>query len=322
MIQYDESYFLPEVRDGYEIKGMMKRYWASCMECLEQIDKICTRHGIKYFAYYGTLLGAVRHKGFIPWDDDMDVAMLRSDYNAFIRHAKEELEEPFHLYNVEDSCIFPLRIISTFYTQMKDEFLDRFHRCPYPTGIDIYVLDKIPENKLDQEVIRSLHQIVRYLSQRTDRRFESIYKVDNDLTDDDLKEILDGLEEFTGEKFVRDETLSHQLTVLAHRVAAMYNKDYSKYITRMSLWAIEPHRENMPVHAFDHMIRVPFEQTTIPIPTEYDTLLRLTYGDDYMTPKRGVGLGAHESKFYERFENELMFLYKTYGAEPPAFLFE
>ena len=320
MIQYDESYFLPEVRDGFELKGMMKRYWASTMESLEQVDRICTRHGIKYFGYYGTLLGAVRHGGFIPWDDDMDIAMLRSDYNSFIRYAKEELEEPFILYNVEDSCIFPLRIINTFYTQMKEDFLERFHYCPYPTGIDIYVLDKIPEKKMDQEVIKVLHQIVRYLSQHTDHRYEAIYNTENELTPEDLDEILDGLEEFTGEKFVRDETLSHQLTVLAHRISAMYNKDYSKYITRMSLWAMEPWRENMPVHAFDHVKRVPFENTTIPIPTEYDTLLRLTYGDDYMTPKRGVG--AHQAQFYDKFEKELLDIFKKCNAQPPQFLFE
>lgn len=320
MIQYDDSYFLAGEREGEYLKSMQKRFWASTMESLEQVDKICTRHGIKYFGYYGTLLGAVRHKGFIPWDDDMDVAMLRSDYNSFIKYAQEELEKPFYLYNVEDSCIFPLRIINTFYTQMTDEFLQRFHYCPYPTGIDIYVLDKIPENKLDQEVIKILHQIVRYLSQHTDHRFESIYKVENELSEEDLNEILDELEEFTGQTFVRDETLSHQLTVLSHRISAMYNKDYSRYITRMSLWAVEPHRENMPIHCFDQIIRVPFENTTIPIPKEYDTLLRLTYGDDYMTPKKGGG--AHAAKFYDKFETDLLDIFKKCGAEPPAFLFE
>ena len=92
MINYDESYFQPEDRDGEHLKGMEKRFWASTMESLEQVDKICKRHNITYFGYYGTLLGAVRHGGFIPWDDDMDIAMFRKDYNRFIQYAKEELE--------------------------------------------------------------------------------------------------------------------------------------------------------------------------------------------------------------------------------------
>lgn len=322
MIQYDESYFLPEDRDGEHLKAMEKRFWASTMESLEQVDKICQRHNITYFGYYGTLLGAVRHKGFIPWDDDMDIAMFRKDYNRFIKYAKEELEEPFHLHNVEDSCIFPLRINNTWYTQMQPEFLERFHYCPYPTGLDIYVLDKIPEEPLGKEVIKVLHQCVRFLSQQLDPRYEAVYGVTPEvvLSNPDLNEALDGLEQFTGETFVRDETLSHQLTVLSHRVAAMFNDDYSRYVTRMSLWTVEPHRENMPIHAFDQVIRVPFERTTIPIPKEYDTILRLTYGDDYMTPIKGGG--AHKATFYQEYEEQLMDIFKKCNAEPPAFLFE
>lgn len=322
MIQYDESYFLPEDRDGEHLKAMEKRFWASTMESLEQVDKICQRHNITYFGYYGTLLGAVRHKGFIPWDDDMDIAMFRKDYNRFIKYAKEELEEPFHLHNVEDSCIFPLRINNTWYTQMQPEFLERFHYCPYPTGLDIYVLDKIPEEPLGKEVIKVLHQCVRFLSQQLDPRYEAVYGVTPEvvLSNPDLNEALDGLEQFTGETFVRDETLSHQLTVLSHRVAAMFNDDYSRYVTRMSLWTVEPHRENMPIHAFDQIIRVPFERTTIPIPKEYDTILRLTYGDDYMTPIKGGG--AHKATFYQEYEEQLMDIFKKCNAEPPAFLFE
>jgi len=319
-MKYDPSYFEPEDRGDIHLKSMQKRFLASSMESLEQVDKICTRHGIKYFAYYGTLLGAVRHKGYIPWDDDLDVAMFRKDYNRFISYAKQELEDPFILYNVEDSCIFPLRIINTFYTQMKPEFLERFHNCPYPTGIDIYVLDKIPENPLDQEVIKVLHQCVRYLSQQTDHRFETIYGTESEINTDELNEILDELEEFSGEKFVRDHTLSHQLTVLAHRVSAMYNDDYSRYITRMSLWAMEPHRENMPIHAFDEIIRVPFEQMMVPIPKDYDTVLKNIYGPDYMTPIRGGG--AHQAQYYGDFEPQLLEIFKQCGAEPPAFLFE
>lgn len=322
MIHYDESYFQPEDRGGEHLKGMEKRYWASIMESLEQVDKICRRHDIKYFAYYGTLLGAVRHKGFIPWDDDMDIAMFRKDYNRFITYAKQELEEPFHLYNIEDSCIFPLRINNTWYTQMKPEFLERFHYCPYPTGIDIYVLDKIPEEPVGQEVIKVLHQCVRFLSQQLDHRYEAVYGTTPDvvLGDESLNEVLDELEKFSGTTFVRDETLSHQLTVLAHRVSAMFNEDYSRYVTRMSLWAMEPHRENMPIHAFDQIIRVPFEQTTIPIPKEYDTILKLTYGDDYMTPIKGGG--AHNASFYKQYEDDLLDIFKKCGAEPPTFLFE
>ena len=61
------------------------------VEILGAIDEICTRHDIKWWLCYGTMLGAVRHNGFIPWDDDCDIAMLREDYEYFIEFAKKEL---------------------------------------------------------------------------------------------------------------------------------------------------------------------------------------------------------------------------------------
>lgn len=73
-----------EVRCDFEISAMMKRAWAAQMEVLEVVDEICQRNGLQYFADWGTLLGAIRHQGFIPWDDDIDICMKRKDYNQLI----------------------------------------------------------------------------------------------------------------------------------------------------------------------------------------------------------------------------------------------
>ena len=72
-----------EVRDGYYVQPMMKRIWAVQLDMLKEIDRICRRHHVNYYGWFGTLLGAVRHHGFIPWDDDLDLAMLREDYERF-----------------------------------------------------------------------------------------------------------------------------------------------------------------------------------------------------------------------------------------------
>jgi len=71
------------------------------LEVLDEIDAICRRHGIRYFLAGGSLLGAVRHKGFIPWDDDLDVAMLREDYERFRRIAPAELSNRFYYQSHE-----------------------------------------------------------------------------------------------------------------------------------------------------------------------------------------------------------------------------
>ena len=80
MAEFQESYFQDEIREGFKIDGIMKRAWAAQIEVLEIIDHICRKYGLMYYADWGTLLGTVRHEGFIPWDDDIDIAMKRQDY--------------------------------------------------------------------------------------------------------------------------------------------------------------------------------------------------------------------------------------------------
>ena len=71
------------------------------VEILEAIDDICKRHDIKWWLCYGTMLGAVRHNGFIPWDDDCDIAMMREDYERFMKVAQKELPSNLHLQNLQ-----------------------------------------------------------------------------------------------------------------------------------------------------------------------------------------------------------------------------
>lgn len=93
MLTFDDSYFLGETRDGFYIEPMMKCAWAAQLEVMCVIKQICEKYDIPYFAYYGTLLGTIRHKGFIPWDDDMDICMLRKDYQRFLEVTLGSLPE-------------------------------------------------------------------------------------------------------------------------------------------------------------------------------------------------------------------------------------
>ena len=88
-MRFDNSYYNDEVRENFYIPGMIKRSWASQIEILEKVRDICEKHGIRWFADYGTLLGAVRHHGFIPWDDDIDLWMPRKDYEILLSKMSE-----------------------------------------------------------------------------------------------------------------------------------------------------------------------------------------------------------------------------------------
>ena len=102
-MEFTESYFEDEVREGFYVPGMMKRAWAAQLEVFEAVKKVCERHQIQYFAEWGTMLGAVRHGGMIPWDDDLDICMKRKDYEKFLEIAADELPEGYWIMNYRTS---------------------------------------------------------------------------------------------------------------------------------------------------------------------------------------------------------------------------
>ena len=83
-------------RDGYYIRPMIQRIRAVQMDILKQIDRVCQTHEIQWFVDWGTLLGAVREHGYIPWDDDLDISMCRVDFERFKHYALEELPKEYN----------------------------------------------------------------------------------------------------------------------------------------------------------------------------------------------------------------------------------
>ena len=119
------------------------------LEILNTINEFCKRHGIKYSLYSGTVIGAVRHQGFIPWDDDVDICMSRDNYNKFIKTWEQNPPKGYILQNKENSPNFP----SSFTKIRKDNttFLhDEIDRGKFHTGIfvDIFPIDRVPKRIL------------------------------------------------------------------------------------------------------------------------------------------------------------------------------
>ena len=78
------------------------------LKILQAVDKVCQEHHLRYYLWAGTMLGAVRHKGFIPWDDDLDIAMPRPDYDLLMQHAHEWLPNQFEVISFETDKNYPL----------------------------------------------------------------------------------------------------------------------------------------------------------------------------------------------------------------------
>lgn len=120
------------------------------MNNLDELKRVCEKLNIEFFAYGGTLLGAIRHNGFIPWDDDLDVAMVRADYEKFVNEAPKYLSENYHLQTPysDRKTPFPytkLRLKGTTYI----EYINRNLDIEKGVYVDIYPIDNLPDRDSD-----------------------------------------------------------------------------------------------------------------------------------------------------------------------------
>ena len=95
--EYVKDIYRDEIRDGFLVTSQRKKLWNAQIKLIIEFARVCRKYNLKWFAYGGTLLGAVRHGGYIPWDDDIDLGMLRPDYERFIEVAPRELKSDYFL---------------------------------------------------------------------------------------------------------------------------------------------------------------------------------------------------------------------------------
>ena len=132
---------------NYEIRPLQLRL----LEILLEIHKVCEEHNLRYYLVDGSLIGAIRHKGFIPWDDDMDIAMPRTDYELLIQHCKEWLPKRYEFVCYENDKNYPLQFGKI--QDAQSTLIERPHLY-YLGGVyvDIFPIDGAPENKLCQHL--------------------------------------------------------------------------------------------------------------------------------------------------------------------------
>ena len=110
------EFYHDEIRCGFYIPTAIKQAWAASLTVLAEIDRICTKYKIEYFADWGTLIGVVRHGGFVPWDDDLDICMKREDYRRFREVADRELPPEYVIHDYErqeDHWLFLARVCNS-----------------------------------------------------------------------------------------------------------------------------------------------------------------------------------------------------------------
>lgn len=131
---------------------------------LQHVDEFCTKHNLRYFISGGTLIGAIRHKGFIPWDDDIDFMMLREDYERFIKLYSQEDNSIYHLYShkILPSYPYPFAKIDDSRTIMHEEINDAIE---LGVNIDIFPIDIAPKTEREQErIVRQNRRLINILT--------------------------------------------------------------------------------------------------------------------------------------------------------------
>ena len=270
MIKIDDSYLEDEIRDGFYIPSMTKRTWAMELTVLDLIDSICSKHNITYFADWGTYLGAIRHKGFVPWDDDLDICMHRNELNKFLAVAKEELPEGYSImsfHNNDYSWKFIYNIVPNDHMCFTPEYLKSHYSFPYIVAIDIFIIDNISD---DDSIEQSRNEQVKRLLNEADKISLS--------------------EQSEPDKLNKMRALYDE----AEKLLQLENEHDTKRVVQKVPWGVY-HNRTYDKSDFINAVRVPFEMTSVPVPLCFNKILSSKYGN-FMNIV--FGGGGHNYPYY------------------------
>lgn len=227
------------------------------LDIMLDIDRFCRENGIRYSLAYGTMLGAVRHGGFIPWDDDLDIFMLRDDFEKFVE------SYPAHRYHVLYNTRNDKEFLATGYAKVHDPktaIVGEKTHTKYGVFVDIFPLDPVPEDPEEQRKYikrhKSLHNRLHHRQQK------------------DINSIL--------------KTYRHSLDwwwEKCHYEIRQHKYDGSPYVAGLLGPVIPAVYEK---DAFDTLKDIEFEGHKLMVFADTHTPLAKVFGDDYMTPKKWI----------------------------------
>lgn len=261
----------------------LEEYHALLFKMLEQVDSVCHAERLRYFLSGGTLLGAIRHKGFIPWDDDIDLMMPRPDYEIFLKNAARHLPKRYQLAypdRTEDYAQPWIRIFDT-YTDVDDSGMQRARTRSL--FIDIFPIDGLPTSER-----------LSNLSFRRVRAWDILLKCARKkelYPEERLKWLKRPLMAITRLRPLPKYALS------VDKAARRYSFERAHYAGVMTVTHYGS-RERMPAEVFRGSVQAPFEGGQFPVPIGYHTYLSRLYGDYMQLPPEDKRVSDHNLRAF------------------------
>ena len=252
------------------------------LEMAVKIDEICSKHHIKYFLVGGSALGAIRHKGFIPWDDDFDIGMLEDDYREFQKVAPIEFKNTdlfLQTIDSEEEYNLPfMKVRNSSTTNMSKQHMKR--KINHGIWIDVFMYETLPKASWKQFLYNKISAMI-YVCWNEDyscgRLKSLIVKV--------------------GERIKGKKGFIKKLIILAHRLGM---HDHKEYMTTIAFPV------KVPYYVFEDTVKVPFENAMLPVVKNYEEYLESIFGPDYMQEP------TEKEKMEKIHQPEILDLHKSY----------
>lgn len=285
-----EYFYKEENRDGTIVTESLKKVWAAQMDMLLLVKDVCEKNNITFFLTYGSLLGAIRHGGMIPWDDDIDITMDRENYEKFIKIAPEQFPEGYFFQNfhTEDASHIIFTKIRKEDTTAINSF-EKPYNYHFNQGIflDVFPLDRVPDSQKERDSLLKKYMFWKRQANRWARMFDcSTYHFVR-------KQVMLLLPLILMIRLViKIFRIPNIPCVVMEKLVKKYNDMDTKYLSNyffgiMYLW---------PVEYFNKAKMVNFEFTEMPVPEGSEDILTRTYGD-WKAPVKGGS--EHEGVFFD-----------------------
>lgn len=245
------------------------------MDMYREVKKICNHHAIPHFAMAGSALGAIRHNGYIPWDDDLDIAMMREDYNRFLKYAEKEIDPRFFVQNFYTDPYYgnyftKIRCNGTLFVQNADK-KTKAHRGIF---IDIFPIDRLTDNVKERKKYR---RQLMFFYQMFMAKCNSGISGETDSISGKAKHLLRSFLHV-----ILTFTSKEQLFIRVDKLCQKFNQEKTDTMMVSVVYAMR--NSYFDGNAIFPPVEHPFEDDTIFVPNDSDRYLSQIYGNYMKLP--------------------------------------